>query len=294
MSDEPSDPKLGKAALDRLKHGVVGSAGYGRPPEHSRFQKGQSGNPKGRPRSAPINEVSLDALPTVRAILKGSRKTVKMREGETVSDVAIHEALVHALHASALKGNARSLALAFHLMQAAEKLKAQDVQRWRMLACAYREQAYNEIEHAAATGVPAPLMLPHPDDVVDDDELGFRVVGPVDEYEHEKLEETLRFRDVLIMQDELDRRLAPNVGGPFGEPGGALLFAIALDQLVPKRFRLSDTEFTNRMLRYETYEKRALLKELYRAWQSLGYNLPRGYRFHSVERAGEILGFGSI
>jgi len=46
------------------------------------------------------------------------------------------------------------------------------------------------------------------------------------------------------------------------------------------------------MLRYETSATRALLKELYRAWQSLGYNLPRGYRFHSVERAGEILGFG--
>ena len=26
--------------------------GYGKPPEHSRFQKGQSGNPKGRPKGA--------------------------------------------------------------------------------------------------------------------------------------------------------------------------------------------------------------------------------------------------
>ena len=27
-------------------------AGYGKPPRHSRFKKGQSGNPKGRPRGS--------------------------------------------------------------------------------------------------------------------------------------------------------------------------------------------------------------------------------------------------
>jgi len=146
------------------------------------------------------------------------------------------------------------------------------------------------IEAARAAGKEPPFFLPHPDDVVIDERVGFHVVDPVDEHEQKQLEEHLRFRDVLIMQDELDRRLMPTIG----QPGGALLFAIALDQLVPKRFRLSETEFINRMLRYETYSKRALLKELYRAWQSLGYNLPRGYRFHSVERAGEILASGSI
>ena len=30
----------------------TGETGYGKPPKHSRFQKGTSGNPQGRPRQA--------------------------------------------------------------------------------------------------------------------------------------------------------------------------------------------------------------------------------------------------
>ena len=36
--------------------------GYGRPPAHTRFRKGQGGNPQGRPRSAVISDTLRKAL----------------------------------------------------------------------------------------------------------------------------------------------------------------------------------------------------------------------------------------
>lgn len=41
---------------------------------------------------------------------------------------------------------------------------------------------------------------PHPDDVVIDYERGVRFIGPVDEEQAARLEETCKMRDVLILQ----------------------------------------------------------------------------------------------
>ena len=36
--------------------------GYGRPPKHTRFKKGQSGNPGGRPRKGGTVKIDIEAL----------------------------------------------------------------------------------------------------------------------------------------------------------------------------------------------------------------------------------------
>ena len=43
-----SDKQPGKHTASEQRYTI----GYGKPPEHSRFQKGQSGNKKGRPKGA--------------------------------------------------------------------------------------------------------------------------------------------------------------------------------------------------------------------------------------------------
>jgi hypothetical protein len=57
-------------------------AGYGKPPKHSRFKPGQSGNPKGRPKGriplARLLEKHLDAKMTVT--IGGQQKTITRRE----------------------------------------------------------------------------------------------------------------------------------------------------------------------------------------------------------------------
>lgn len=89
--------------------------GYGRPPKHTRFQKGQSGNPRGRPRqtqnhkciahrvAAELHEVRVGEapvkLPTVALLmetirgemLKGKPRAVKLFERLSEKYAARHE-----------------------------------------------------------------------------------------------------------------------------------------------------------------------------------------------------------
>ncbi len=49
-----------------------------------------------------------------------------------------------------------------------------------------------------------------------------------------------------------------------------------LERSIPPRLRLAETEITLLLMRYESWSKRRLLKELYQAWTALGRKVRRG------------------
>lgn len=70
--------------------------GYGRPPVASRFRKGASGNPKGRPKGSP----SLQDL-----MAREARRHVKVKTADGVEAVPKIDVLVRKLYAKALEGD---------------------------------------------------------------------------------------------------------------------------------------------------------------------------------------------
>jgi hypothetical protein len=81
--------------------------GYGKPPEHTQFKPGQSGNPRGRPKGT--NNLKTD-------LKEELSEKILVREGEQARRVSKQRAVVKALVARTLKGDARAAGHLLSLM----------------------------------------------------------------------------------------------------------------------------------------------------------------------------------
>ena len=126
--------------------------GYGRPPAATRFQKGQSGNPKGRPKGRKsVGKIFRDAL----------HRTIEVREAERIRAMPKIEAVIEVNLNKALKGDHRSFA---KLMDVAYKLgivelvpDEQKIFENKDEAAAAREKLARLIEAKVSEGIEAAI-----------------------------------------------------------------------------------------------------------------------------------------
>lgn len=170
--------------------------GYGKPPEKTRFQKGRSGNPGGRPRRAKPKAKTVDTGYGAKAAEEFLRleayRPVTLREGDQVIELSAIQAVFRAMGISALKGNRfvqKTLAEMVARMEA-------DHHRARLelfeTMFEYKRRWDKEIERCRQLGIAEPSPVPHPDDIIlNPDNGNVRILGPQTKEQKAQLDQAL-------------------------------------------------------------------------------------------------------
>jgi hypothetical protein len=156
--------------------------GYGKPPKHTRFKPGQSGNPSGRPAGSKNRVAALarerDALEAI--ILEEADRKIKLREGDREVSMPAKKAVVRSTMNNAIKGSVRAQHLSTRLM-----LEVESKMEHRRYECAFqalelkkRQQA--ECDRRIGRGLSTESVLPKPQDIVVNFETGaVEIRGPI-------------------------------------------------------------------------------------------------------------------
>jgi hypothetical protein len=165
--------------------------GYRRPPAQTRFRKGLSGNPGGRPAGSRNRSLyqplpfKPEHQPTDELILAEAYRPVTIREGDRVVELPAIQAAVRALAIAAIKGSRLAQRSLAELVLKVEARKASESLSALESALEYQREARTELalrRKLGITGLPDPI--PHPDDIYVNPHSGeLRYEGPRDERE---------------------------------------------------------------------------------------------------------------
>ncbi len=237
-----------------------------------------------------------------------SKKEIQARQSDgSVKTVSALEALIHQSFKSALSGGSHSMTQVSRALRAAEERQARYIEDQIELGHkikasqerelqAYKQKARKEGHSEEEVKELANRFLPHPDDTIIS-EAGYKLTAPFDEEGLKHVLRNVELRDAFLLQHELDERfpLEDQAEGMewldedhvmlFGNayPATALqnrssyIFAMDLNENLPTRFQLTESDIWLAQHRFRRLTKRDLLRECYQTWRRLGIKRERGW-----------------
>ncbi|WP_162913995.1 DUF5681 domain-containing protein [Taklimakanibacter lacteus] len=104
---------------DRASRVDPAATGYGNPPKATRFRKGQSGNPAGKPKGA-RNKPRPQSERLRSLMLEEAYRPIKVSDNGEEATMPMAQAVFRSLAAAAAKGEARAQAMFLKMVSASE------------------------------------------------------------------------------------------------------------------------------------------------------------------------------
>ena len=270
--------------------------GYGKPPAQYRFKKGQSGNPKGRPRKATkkprpprFQDGRLDDLLEQEAF-----RSLQLHENGKPVEMSAVQAITRSLIVEGVKGNRLAKKYTFEMLRQEERdALERSLERYEYLA---RKKAEGEakIERCKAQGVPPPRLFPHPEDILlDEAKLEVHLLGPLSEDRAIPYERAALFRDWFYARSALEEKYGKVTTIEFegkSVPVGGV-FAEILDAGLPPSFQRNDVSKINFLMGLNRLGKRQLQRQM-KALMAQIEDMPDSIeeRLAARERAVKVVG----
>ncbi len=138
--------------------------GYAKPPKGTRFKKGTSGNPKGRPVGSK-NKAKKPMGKLNDLIMKEAYRDVDLNDKTGPVTMPVAQAVVRSINLNAAKGRVGAQRLFLEMLGTVEGIKQREKQDVFEAAFEYKETWTAELKRLKQLGQPLPELLPHPDDI---------------------------------------------------------------------------------------------------------------------------------
>jgi hypothetical protein len=176
MSDDPLNKF--KALRNQIPERSY-EVGYGKPPAVTRFVKGKSGNPRGRPKGSRNQMPALNEERLRDIVIAEAYRTIKVKDGGRDVSVPMAQAVVRSMAVNAVRGDQRSQKMFTDLLNTTEAKNKKLHDEYSQTMIDYKHSWEEGIERCKLMGIKPPEPVPHPDHIKIDLSTGqVRIVGP--------------------------------------------------------------------------------------------------------------------
>jgi hypothetical protein len=224
--------------------------GYRKPPKQGQFKKGETGNPRGRPKRPKHAVPEMYEAGMKAIILLEAYRLVDIHEGGKEARLPLIQVIIRKLGVAAAQGRQRAMRYFIEALGSIEEARRSAYESYAKALMTYKEEAGREFERRKKLNPSEPDPIPHPDDIVFNSSTGkIELYGPMTKEEQILWDRIEEFEAAIA---ELEGMLAKDPDNPANK---FIEKELAFNRRVRQQLALAVPDYRPRPSRREARQK---------------------------------------